>query len=90
MIRVDGADPRAGQNKGQKGWALARDDHLHGHRLGGQSHGQGRWKYKQVDLTAADSLPASRCSTTTSRPLTPATVPWKSTIALPFAQFDSK
>ena len=90
MIRIDGADPRAGQNKGQKGWALSETltftdiDWMGNHTV------KGGVKYKQVDLTAADSLPGKPVFYYDVSAASAATIPWKSTIALPFAQFDSE
>ncbi len=90
MIRIDGADPRAGQNKGQKGWALSNTitftdlDWLGSHTV------KGGVKYKQVDLTAADSLPGQPVFYYDVSATTAATTPWKSTIALPFPQFSSE
>jgi hypothetical protein len=43
ILAYDGADPRAGQNKGQKGWAIGRHHHVHRHRLvRRRSHHQAR------------------------------------------------
>ncbi len=90
MIRVDGADPRAGQNKGQKGWALSETITFTDIDWAGNHTVKGGVKYKQVDLTAADSLPGQPVFYYDVSATTLATVPWKSTIALPFAQFDSE
>ena len=58
IIAIDGADPRAGQNKGQKGWGIGNNITFtdigwitgdHTIKLG--------VKYKDVDLTAQDSVP---------------------------------
>lgn len=90
MIRVDGADPRAGQNKGQKGWALAETITFTDIDWMGNHTVKGGVKYKQVDLTAADSLPGKPVFYYDVSATTVAAIPWKSTIALPFAQFDSE
>lgn len=90
MIRIDGADPRAGQNKGQKGWSLSETitftdiDWKGGHTI------KAGVKYKQIDLTAADSLPGRPVFYYDVSAVSAATIPWKSTVALPFAQFDSE
>ena len=58
IIAIDGSDPRSGQNKGQKGWGIGNNITFtdigwitgdHTIKLG--------VKYKDVDLTAQDSVP---------------------------------
>lgn len=90
MIRIDGADPRAGQNKGQKGWALANTLTFTDIGWHGNHTVKGGVKYKQVDLTAADSLPGQPVFYYDVSSTGVATTPWKSTIALPFTQFASE
>ena len=90
MIRIDGADPRAGQNKGQKGWALGDTITFTDINWAGNHTVKAGVKYKQVDLTAADSLPGRPVFYYDVSTTGAATTPWKSTIALPFAQFDSE
>lgn len=90
MIRIDGADPRAGQNKGQKGWALANTLTFTDIGWHGNHTVKGGVKYKQVDLTAADSLPGQPVFYYDVSATGVATTPWKSTIALPFTQFASE
>ena len=57
IIAVDGADPRAGQNKGQKGWAIA--DIITFPDVAGSHTIKAGVKYKEVELTAADSIPGN-------------------------------
>ncbi len=90
MIRIDGADPRAGQNKGQKGWALADTITLTDINWMGNHTVKGGVKYKQVDLTAADSLPGRPVFYYDVSTTGVGATPWKSTIALPFPQFNSE
>ena len=67
ILAVDGADPRAGQNKGQKGWAIADIITFTDISWGAGDHTiKAGVKYKDVDLTAAGlDARATRCSTTT-------------------------
>jgi outer membrane receptor protein involved in Fe transport len=90
MIRIDGADPRAGQNKGQKGWALSNVITFTDISWLGDHTVKAGVKYKEVDLTAADSLPGRPVFFYDVSAAGAATIPWKSTIALPFPQFSSQ
>ena len=90
MIRIDAGDPRASQNKGQKGWSLSNtltftDIEWHGdHTI------KTGVKYKDVDLTAADALAGPPTFFYDVSASGVATIPWKSTVALPFSQFPSE
>lgn len=54
IISLNGADPRAGQNKGQKGWGIGNSitfpDVAGAHTI------KAGIKYKDIDLTAADAV----------------------------------
>jgi outer membrane receptor protein involved in Fe transport len=90
IIAVDGADPRAGQNKGQKGWAIGDTITFTDIHWGGGDHTiKAGIKYKQVELTAADSLPGNPVFYYDVTPAGTATIPWKATFALPLAGFTS-
>jgi hypothetical protein len=90
ILAVDGADPRAGQNKGQKGWAIAdimtfTDINW----FGGDHTVKLGVKYKDVDLTAQDSVPGRPVFYYDVTPAGVATDPWKSALAVPVAGFAS-
>jgi outer membrane receptor protein involved in Fe transport len=83
IITTDGVDPRAGQNKGQRGWAIADDitwSHLN--FLTGDHTVKAGVKFKAVKLTAMDAVlespPMFFYNVTTDGA---ATDPWKATIA---------
>lgn len=88
LLRVDGADPRAGQNKGQKGWGIS--DVVTFPDVAGAHTFKAGIKYKQVDLTAADSIPGNPVFFYDVTAAGAATVPWKAVFALPLAGFDSQ
>jgi outer membrane receptor protein involved in Fe transport len=90
MIRINGADPRAGQNKGQKGWGLQETLTFTDITWMGNHTVKAGVKYKQVDLAAADSLPGRPVFYYDVSASGAATTPWKSTIALPFTEFSSE
>ncbi len=90
IIAIDGSDPRAGQNKGQKGWGIGNNITFtdigwitgdHTIKLG--------VKYKDVDLTAQDSVPGRPVFYYNVTAAGAATDPWKAVFALPLAGFDS-
>ncbi|HUQ12172.1 MAG TPA: TonB-dependent receptor [Steroidobacteraceae bacterium] len=87
MLRVDGADPRAGQNKGQKGWGLS--DVITFPDVGGAHTIKAGVKYKSIELTAADSIPGNPIFFYDVAATGAATIPWKAVFALPFGDFDS-
>jgi outer membrane receptor protein involved in Fe transport len=91
VLAVDGADPRAGQNKGQKGWALGDTITFSDISWGSGVHNiKAGVKYKDVDLTAADSIPGNPVFYYDVTAAGTATIPWKSAFALPLAGFDSE
>jgi outer membrane receptor protein involved in Fe transport len=90
ILAVDGADPRAGQNKGQKGWAIADNLTFTDIGWGGGDHTiKVGVKYKMVDLTAADSIPGQPVFFVNVTPAGADATPWKASIALPVTGFSS-
>jgi outer membrane receptor protein involved in Fe transport len=88
ILAIDGADPRAGQNKGQKGWAVADTitftdiDWITGsHTI------KAGIKYKKIELTAADSVPGQPVYYFDVTPAGVAATPWKAAVALPVTGF---
>ena len=57
ILALDGADPRAAQNKTQKGWSVGNT--ITFTDVGGAHTIKAGAKYKVVDLIAADSLPGN-------------------------------
>jgi len=91
ILSIDGADPRAAQNKGQKGWALADIITFTDLAWGAGDHTvKAGIKYKDVDLTAADSIPGNPVFYYDVTAASTATVPWKAVFALPLAGYDSE
>ncbi len=91
ILAIDGADPRAGQNKGQKGWAIADIITFTDLAWGAGDHTiKAGIKYKDVDLTAADSIPGNPVFYYDVTAAGTATIPWKAVFALPLAGFDSE
>jgi outer membrane receptor protein involved in Fe transport len=91
VLAVNGADPRAGQNKGQKGWAIGDTITFSDITWGSGVHNiKAGVKYKDVDLTAADSIPGNPVFYYDVTAAGTATIPWKSAFALPFAGYDSE
>jgi outer membrane receptor protein involved in Fe transport len=91
VLEADGPDPRAGQNKGQKGWAIGNFITFSDITWGTGDHTiKAGAKYKDVDLTAADSIPGNPVFYYDVTAAGTATVPWKSAFALPLAGFDSE
>ncbi len=88
IIAVNGADPRAGQNKGQKGWSIA--DVITFPDVGGKHTIKAGVKYKDVELTAADSIPGNPVFYYDVTAAGVATIPYKAVFALPLAGFDSQ
>ncbi len=91
ILAIDAADPRAAQNKGQKGWAIGDNITFtdirwitgdHTIKLGA--------KYKDVDLTAQDSIPGRPVFYYDVTATGASTTPWKAAFALPLEGFDSK
>jgi len=91
VLAIDAADPRAAQNKGQKGWAIG--DSITFTDIGwitGNHTVKTGVKYKDVDLTAQDSIPGRPVFYFNVTPTGTATIPWKAAFALPLQGFDSK
>ncbi len=91
IIAIDGADPRSGQFKGQEGWGIGNNITFtdigwitgeHTIKLG--------VKYKDVDLTAQDSVPGRPVFYYNVSALGAATIPYKAAFALPLEGFDSR
>lgn len=59
LIAIAGADPRAGQIKGQKGWSIEDNLTLYGLQWMGDHTIKMGVRYKSVDLSAADALNAN-------------------------------
>ena len=90
IVAVDGADPRAAQNKGQKGWAVA--DILTLTDIGwitGDHTLKFGVKYKDVDLTATDSIAGRPVFYYNVTPTGISPDPWKAAVAVPLAGFSS-
>jgi outer membrane receptor protein involved in Fe transport len=91
ILTIDGADPRAAQNKGQKGWAIAETITFTDLAWGAGDHViKAGIKYKDVDLTAADSIPGNPVFYYDVTATSTATIPWKAVFALPLAGYDSE
>jgi len=91
VLEADGPDPRAGQNKGQKGWAIADIITFSDISWGAGDHTiKAGVKYKDVDLTAADSIPGNPVFYYDVTAAGTAAIPWKSAFALPLAGFESE
>jgi outer membrane receptor protein involved in Fe transport len=90
IIAIDGSDPRSGQVKGQKGWGLGNNITFtdigwitgdHTIKLG--------VKYKDVDLTAQDSVPGRPVFYYHVTAAGAAAIPYKAAFALPLEGFSS-
>ncbi len=88
IITLNGADPRAGQNKGQKGWSIGNTITFTDiNWFGGDHTIKSGIKYKVVELTAADAVQ--------NRPVYSYNVdaggvspdPWRAVFSLPVAGF---
>src|SRR5262245_6600240 len=91
ILAIDAADPRAAQNKGQKGWAIG--DSITFTDVGwitGNHTIKTGVKYKDVDLTAQDSIPGRPVFYYDVTAAGAATIPFKAAFALPLEGFDSK
>ena len=89
ILAVDGSDPRAGQNKGQKGWAIADNITFTDISWFGGDHTiKAGIKFKSVELTAQDAVinnPVFYYDVTAAGT---ATIPWKAVFATPVPGFD--
>ncbi len=90
ILTIDGSDPRAGQNKGQKGWAVADSITLTDiNWFGGDHTIKMGAKYKRVELTAADAVPGLPVFFFQTTSAGVAAEPWKAAVALPVPGFPS-
>ena len=90
ILTINGADPRAGQNKGQEGWAIANTITFTDiNWFGGDHTIKAGIKYKQVDLTAQDAVSDRAVFFYNVTPAGAATDPWKAVFALPFGGLDA-
>ncbi|HET9864895.1 MAG TPA: TonB-dependent receptor [Steroidobacteraceae bacterium] len=90
ILIANGADPRASQNKTQKGWSVA--DIITFTDVGwftGNHTIKAGVKYKDLDLIATDSIPGRPVFYFDVSAAGLATVPWKTVFALPLEGFDS-
>ena len=91
ILAIDAADPRAAQNKGQKGWAIGDNITFTDVAwITGNHTIKTGVKYKDVDLTAQDSIPGRPVFYYDVTATGAATIPFKAAFALPLAGFDSK
>jgi outer membrane receptor protein involved in Fe transport len=91
IISVNAADPRASQNKGQKGWSIGDTITFTDiNWFGGDHTIKAGIKYKSVELTAADSIAGNPVFFYDTTAAGAAPDPWKAAFALPFAGFDSQ
>jgi outer membrane receptor protein involved in Fe transport len=84
ILSIDGSDPRAGQNKGQKGYAIA--DNLTFTDLDwGLGHHTVKMgvKYKAVELTAADAVVNNPVFSYDVTEAGVADIPWKAVFMIP-------
>lgn len=90
IIAINGSDPRAAQNKGQKGWAIADIATFTDIRwITGDHTVKVGVKYKDVDLTATDSIPGRPVFYYDVSATGAATIPWKTAFALPLEGFNT-
>ncbi len=90
MLSVNGADPRAAQNKTQKGWGIA--DVITFTDIGwitGDHTIKAGIKYKDLDFIATDSIPGQPVFYYDVSAAGTAAVPWKAVFALPLQGYDS-
>jgi outer membrane receptor protein involved in Fe transport len=90
MIAVNGTDPRAAQNKTQKGWGIG--DTITFTDIGwitGDHTLKAGVKYKDLDLIATDSIPGRPVFYYDVSSTGTATDPWKAVFALPLQGFDT-
>ena len=90
ILIANGADPRASQNKTQKGWSVA--DIITFTDIGwftGDHTIKAGVKYKDLDLIATDSIPGRPVFYYDVSAAGAATVPWKTVFALPLEGYGS-
>jgi outer membrane receptor protein involved in Fe transport len=89
ILVVDGSDPRAGQNKGQEGWAIANNITFTDINWLGDHTIKAGVKYKRVDLTAQDAVVNNPVFSYDVTPAGTATVPWRAVFGLPLEGYDA-
>jgi outer membrane receptor protein involved in Fe transport len=87
ILLVDGSDPRAGQNKGQKGWAIANNITFSDIEWIGNHTVKAGVKYKRVELTAQDAVVNNPVFSYNVTPAGTAEVPWRAIFGLPVSDF---
>ncbi len=88
IINLNGADPRAGQNKGQKGWSIGNTITFSDIGWGGGNHTiKSGIKYKVVELTAADAVQNRPVFSFNVTPSGVASEPWRAVFSLPVEGF---
>jgi len=89
ILALDGSDPRGGQNKGQKGWAVSDNITFTDINLAGDHTVKLGVKYKSVELTAADAVPGLPVFYYNADAAGADATPWKASISLPVSGFPS-
>jgi outer membrane receptor protein involved in Fe transport len=87
ILAVNGSDPRGGQNKGQKGWAIADNITFTDIDWAGDHTIKLGVKYKSVELTAADVMPGQPVFYFNTDAGGADAAPWKALVALPVEGF---
>lgn len=88
ILAVDGSDPRAGQNKGQKGWAISNNLTFTDLTwFGGDHTVKTGIKYKNIELTAQDAVINNPVFYYDVTPAGTAATPWKAVFGLPLPGF---
>jgi outer membrane receptor protein involved in Fe transport len=90
MITVDGSDPRAGQDKGQRGWSVGDTLTFTNLAWHGDHTVKGGLKFKQVDLTAQDAVVNNPVFYYDVSSAGTAAIPYRAIFAQPVAGFDPK
>jgi outer membrane receptor protein involved in Fe transport len=90
ILATNGVDPRAGQNKGQKGWAIADTITFSNLEWKGDHTIKAGIKYKLVDLVAQDAIVNNPVFSYDVTAAGTATIPYKAVFALPVAGLDPK
>lgn len=90
ILTVDGSDPRAGQDKGQKGWGLQEDITFPNIEWNGDHTIKAGVKFKKVTLNAQDAIVNNPVFSYDVSASGTATVPYKAIFANPVAGFSEK
>lgn len=90
ILTVNGADPRAGQDKGQRGWALGETITFSNLDWHGDHTVKAGIKYKVVDLVAQDAIVNNPVFSYDVTAAGTAAIPYKALFALPVAGLDPK